>query len=139
MSNAFLELAERQIVAPVKARGRALEKRNRKLEESQRLFRHWQNKRLEQLLAGHHSEAARDLVHFLENMQPADEPALIQKIGRGAWRQADGDARFAALHLIDIAIARVREQQGLPPFDDPLPWLDDDPEPIFRIIKEMLA
>ena len=139
MSNAFLELAERQIVAPVKARGRALEKRNRKLEESQRLFRHWQNKRLEQLLAGHHSEAARALVSFLDSMKPADGRALIEMVERGAWRQADGDARFAALHLIDIAIARVREQQGLPPFDDPLPWLDDDPEPIFRIIKEMLA
>jgi hypothetical protein len=141
--NAFLDLAERQTSAPVKARQRAAEQRaankadkeaaNRY--EQHRLWRHWRRERIMALLAGPHGEAADALVNFLQHVTLASEGELIERVRCGPWRTADADARFLVLSLIDGAITDLRERDGLVPFDDPL-W--GEPPTVFQIVREIL-
>ena len=140
--NAFLELAGRQICAPVKGRQRAAEKRvmrkaeQKALDERDCMFGAWKRWRSEQLdaaLAGAHREMLQALIAFLKTTK--SDGALIEHVHAGNWQAADADTRFLALRLINAAITRLREQRGLVPFDDALPG---EPPTAFQIIREML-
>jgi hypothetical protein len=132
--NAFLELADRQISSPRKARMRAAEKREDKAQE--RLALLYEKRRKEQvakLLAGPHGEAARALIAFLDAMTLNHGKELISVME--PWRSADANTRFEVLSLADSAIMKLREQRNWPVFDDPLP---SAPPSVFLIIREML-
>ena len=137
----FLQLAERQIVTPRKARMRTAEKRAMRKALNERnaqmkLWRQWRQERIAQLLAGPHSADAQALVRFLDDLSSAAE--LIEFVKRGPWRQTDADTRFLIASLIDIAIIEVREKRGLPPFDDAMPF-GDEPLTAFEQIREILG
>jgi hypothetical protein len=126
--NAFLELAERQISAPVKTRQRAAEKRAMRKAEQKALaerdcmfaaWKRWRREQLDAALAGPHGEALGALIAFLKTAKHGG--ALVDHVLAGNWQIRDGDTRFLALHLINAAIVALREQHDLPPFDDPLP------------------
>jgi hypothetical protein len=144
-ADAFLDLAERQIAAPRKARMRAAEARaarkaaaDEALAERGEMFRRWKRWRKERVAAvlnGPHSDAARELVGFLESMTLADEAALLAFVKQGPWREADSDTRFEILALVDTAIVRLRERDELVPIDDPLP---DAPPGAFLLLREWL-
>jgi hypothetical protein len=146
--NAFLELADRQIAAPVKARQRAVQKRaareaeRKAIIERDRLrgeWQRWRRGRRETLLAGPHAVAAQALFDFLGAMALADGAALIAPIERGPWRDADGDARFEILSLVDDHIIALRERHDLPPFDDPLDDPLDDSSSVFLAVRGLLS
>jgi hypothetical protein len=140
----FLDFADSQIPAPLMARHRAAEKRaelarRKALQERDHLLRrwlHWRGERLAQLLAGPQGDAVRDLVGFLDGMTFEQAPALVEFIATSQLRIADADTRFEILHLIDRAIASLREKQGLPPFDDALPG---EAPTAFQIIRGLLS
>jgi hypothetical protein len=141
-SGAFLELADKQISAPAKARQRAAEKRaetrerDKALEERDRqarMWRAWRRAKIEELLAGPYGTDVKALVDFLEQLSSASE--LIEFIKCGPWHNADSNTRFVVLGLVDLAIVEVREKRGLPPFDDPLPG---EPPNAFLTIREWL-
>ena len=135
--NAFIELADRQVSAPVKARRRAAKKRAaRREEEHERLAvarQRYERERLDQALAGEHGERLRQLLEFLDLMTLQSAAELIDRAGK--FRTADGDIRFLVLHLIDSGIIRLRERHKLLPLDDPLPG---QPLNVFLTIREML-
>jgi hypothetical protein len=141
-SDAFINFAEQQTPAAVKARQRAAEKRREKAEEKAlaerddlfRLWKRWRHERLEALLAGPYGESVRELLAFLQTMSLDDGPQLIEFVRAGDWHRTDPDTRFEILSLINTALTMLREQQGLPPFDDALP--DEEPTG-FLIIREM--
>ena len=134
---------EKQLVAPQRtkmraAKTRAERKRQKKQEDDTKLlgiWKEWHLKRKAELLAGTWSEAARELVEFLERMTIADAPALIALVERGPWREADANTKFLVLGLIGHNIIYLRERAGLPPFDDPS---DDEETNAFIIIRRML-
>jgi hypothetical protein len=140
--NAFLDLAERQIPATVKARRRAAETRRERarekaLAERDAQFRTWQREhreRLDAALAGSHGAKLATLLGFLESLTLETADALIECVRADDWAAADADTRFLVLRLINAAIVRLREQAGLEPFDDPL---DDRPD-AFRVIRGLL-
>jgi hypothetical protein len=142
--NAFLELAERQISTPRKARERAAGKRaktraERALTKRDQEFRRWQRwhyERCDALLAGPYSEAARGLIGLLEELTLDSAPQLIEHVRSGPWACADSDTRFLVLALVDGAITALRERNGMPSFDDPLPGA---PLNAFLILRELLA
>jgi hypothetical protein len=138
--NHFLAVADRQLVAPVEARQRGVEKRraNRAVhrDELGAAYRQWRHECREALLAGRHGDAARCLIDFLEYMGLQDGAALIRLVERQQWRSAGVDTRHKILALIDSAVISLREQHGLPPFDDALPT---EPPNIFLLIREALA
>lgn len=139
--NAFLDLADRQITAPVKARRRAAEKRaaNKAVDSRDRLnvaWRRWHDEQGEVLLAGPHGDAARHLIAFLGNMGLNQGAELVALVKAGPWRQTDSDTRFEIMALIDARIIKLRERGCLPPFDDPLPG--ERPN-VFLTICEVLS
>jgi hypothetical protein len=141
--NAFLDLAERQVLAPVKARRRATETRRARaqaktLAERDAQFRRWKHEHREGLdaaLAGPHGGALARLVAFLDAMTMESANALVECVRADGWHSADTSTRFLVLHLIGAAIVQLREQSGLPPFDDPL---FDQPPNVFLALREML-
>jgi len=141
--NAFLDLAERQIPATVKARRRAAETRRERAREKafterDAQFQTWQREHREQLdaaLAGPYGEKLAALLGALESLTLETADALIQRAHADGWDAADGDTRFLVLRLIDAAIVRLRERAGLAPFDDPL---FHQPPDAFLTLREML-
>ena len=144
--NAFLEFAEKQTPAAVKARQRAAEKRRATAAEkalvkaaAERedlffLWRRWRKERLDALLAGPHAVAAGELVTFLNAMTLEDGARLIEFVRAADWARADADTKFEILSLINAAITALRERAELPPFSDPLP---DEKSTAFLILREM--
>jgi hypothetical protein len=143
MTNPFLDFAEKQTPAAVKARQRATKKRRataaeKALAERDDLFHLWKlhrQERLEALLSGPHGAAACELVGFLQAMTLDDEDHLLVEFVRAAgWARVDADTKFEVLSLINSAIVAVRERAKLPPFDDGLP---DEAPATSIIIREM--
>jgi hypothetical protein len=144
--NAFLDYAEKQTPAAVKARQRAAEKRRATAAEkalakaaAERedlffLWRRWRKERLDALLAGPHAAAASELVTFLNAMTLEDGARLIEFVRAADWARADADTKFEILSLINAAITALRERAELPPFSDPLPG--EEPT-AFLILREM--
>jgi hypothetical protein len=142
MTNPFLDFAEKQTPAAVKARQRATEKRRataaeKALAERDDLFhlwKLWRKERLEALLAGPHGAAVRDLVAFLQTMALDDGDRLIEFVRAAGWARVDADTKFEVLSLINATIIALRERAKLPPFDDGLP---DEAPATSILIREM--
>ena len=140
--NAFLDYAEKQTPATVKARQRAAEKRRataaeKALAERDDLFHLWKlyrQERLDALLSGQHGDAARELVAFLRAMALDDGDRLVEFVRAAGWARADADTKFEVLSLINATITALRERAKLPPIDDALP---DETPTTFIIIREM--
>lgn len=143
MSDPFEDFAnEHQSRYSKRRESKAAERAQQKeLHERKYLFHEWQQwhlKRKQVLLEGPFGEAAQELGLFLERMTTADAAALIEQVKSGPWCTADSDIRFLVLGMISHAIIYLRECEGLPPFDDPIPWSDDEPD-VFMIIKGILS
>jgi hypothetical protein len=126
-ANAFLDLADRQIAAPVKARQLAAEQRrakalDKKDEDRSRLAKAYERHRQEQIeeaLAGSYGAQLAALIAALERVTRHDDGELVHLAA--PWCSADADARFLVLRLVGDRIVKLREAAGLPPLDDPLP------------------
>jgi hypothetical protein len=145
MTNPFEALADRQIVAPRKARMRVVEKRadrraekrEKALAERDALFHLWKlyrRERFDTLLAGPHGNAVRELIQFLKSMNVEDGPELVEFVRKAGWAHTDGDTRFEVLSLINASVTTMRERAGLLPFDDPV---SDEETSAFFLIKEL--
>ena len=148
--NVYLKYAEQVITEPAKRRIRTAEMRaanraqraqEKALQECDELLALWKKQHKAQhdaLLVGPHGAEAGRLVAFLESMTLADGADLVDIVVAGSWPSADADARFTVLQIIDNAIVSLREREGLPPFDDAIPWLDKTPT-VFELIRQELA
>ena len=140
--NAFLDYAEKQTPAAVKARQRAVEKRRATAAEKAlaerdsllQLWKAWLRERLEALLSGPRGNAARELVTFLQTMTLDDGGRLVEFVRAADWARADADVKFEVLSLINAIITALRERAGLPAISDALP--DEEPT-TFIILREM--
>ncbi len=158
--NAFLQVADQQQNAASKARDRAAERRLAKLVvkseadapmvasaadkdmwEKSQLLRQYNaaiRQRRADLLAGPHGKEIGELLSLLENLAGSSPIALVRFVTEAIWlREADEDTRFGALSLISTEIMRYRVRQGLPPFDDSLPFSDEQPTAFEQIRYKM--
>jgi hypothetical protein len=125
--NAFLELAERQLPNPVKARQRAVEKRAEALDRKKtnddaglKEWRRWRQEEVDQALAGPHGEDIATLIARLKAVKRWND---IDSAGiAAAWQSADGGTRALVTRIVNAFVIRLREAAGLPPFDDPVPF-----------------
>jgi hypothetical protein len=115
--------------------------RNSKLERERELadnacllrwWNAWHREQLEQALDGMHGDIMRGLMAQLKDLRSAR--ALVDFISARDWSRVDANTRMIALHEINNAIAKLRESQGAPFVDDPLPG---QPDNAFRIIKNL--
>lgn len=147
--NAFLDIADTQMAAPVKAKHRANEKRaaarivpteaEKKLQDKSKLLRQWRTwhrEREQALLHGAFGPDIQKIKSFLRSMAPESAPELVRLIKDGEWgRRAGADIRHELLVMIGRNIIRLRERHGLPPFDDSLPG---EPPTAYEAIREIL-
>jgi hypothetical protein len=112
--------------------------KDKKLADDERLLRAWRNwhrERLDEAMAGPHGVVVVQVVEFLKTMSPASANALLALMRSQVWADVDADTRFELLHLINSTITRLREKNGMPPIDDPLP---DSRENVFLLVKKYL-
>lgn len=147
--NSFLNIADTQMAAPVKAKHRVKEKRaaarmvmteaEQKLHDQSKLlgqWRAWHRERQQTLLAGPFGQDIKKLKSFLRGMSPESAPNLIKLIKEGEWgARASVDVRHEILVMVGRGIMRVRERHGLQPFDDSLPG---EAPTAYEIIRELL-
>jgi hypothetical protein len=109
----------------------------KKLADDAYLLREWRRyraERLEEALAGVHHDLVARVMQRLENLKSARE--LVDAMLAEDWTAVDADTRAMVLAQIDSAIVALRERQGLPPFDDPLPGAPDNAFMILRRLFE---
>ena len=114
---------------------RRSEKKDKKLADNERLLRWWKKfhrEQLEEALAGVHRDVLERVMARLKDLRSARE--LVNAMAAEDWSTVDAETRLIVLHEINIAIAALREKQGMPPIDDPLPG---EPDNAFRIIKNL--
>jgi hypothetical protein len=142
-ANLFLNIADQQISAPVKARQRAADRRaqvhtDKDQADREKLMRAWcvfQQRQIDDALVGPYGAQVAALLAFLKELSLEREAELVEFVQADSWRDANADIRFLAMRLIGSKLAKLREDAGLAPFDDPLP---DEPPSIFLQIREML-
>lgn len=147
----FTQLGEQQIVAAQRAKNRAAEKRQAKapmvpvteLEKEQRRqwqqtkrWRHDRRQRIREAMEKAEHHGWRELTRALRRLDLERPGDLVDYIRGAAWiHAADKDTRYLVLSVIDTAIVRLRERNGLEPFDDALPG---EPDTAFQAIRKLI-
>jgi hypothetical protein len=142
-ANLFLNVADQQISAPVKARQRAADRRaqtriDKEEADRERLMKAWcaiQQRQIDDALIGPFGAQVAALLAFLKELTLEREAELVGFVQADSWRSANADIRFLAMRLVGGRLATLRENAGLAPFDDPLP---DEPPSTFLRIREWL-
>jgi len=99
-----------------------------------RAWKRWHREQLEEALAGVHRDVLERLLVQLKHLHSALE--LVDFIRAQDWSAVDVDTRLICLHQINVAICALRERNGLPFVDDPLPGA---PENAFRLIQKIMS
>jgi hypothetical protein len=110
----------------------------KELADNARLLRAWKKfhrEELEEALAGPHGATIAELLTLLDRLELSSAAVLLNFIQCNDWSSVSYDTRLVVLHQINARITRMRERNGLPPIDDPLPG---QPDNVFRRIKQML-
>jgi len=140
MSDPFAALAERQMPAPVKARMRAAETRSGKRaqeheEERRRLSAYYKAHRQQELadaLASDDGAKLRALIEQLDALTLETIPQLAAFVRANGWHSTAANTLFLARRLASETVVRLREKNGLQPFDDGLPGEPATPEQDLR-------
>ena len=91
---------------------------------------------IQTLLDGPHGNGIHNLTSVLRNLTPDSAPVLLRALETMQWfKSADRHTRSLVLGIISEAIIRMREREGLPPFDDSLL---DEPPTVFEICRSKL-
>jgi len=146
----FEQAADRQMTAPAKAKQRAIDKRHdrgppplsaqdKKLRDQAKQARRYRTERRRQLKEqynGKHRQGWHELRKALRQMSIDTPERLIDHIAKARWiHGANLDTRYLALSIIGSKIVRLRECNGLEPFDDALPG---EPDTVFQIVRSMI-
>jgi hypothetical protein len=129
--NAFLEFAEQRIAAPVKARERAAEKRaktrtealERRREDDTTCLREWRRWRQEEVTKALAGPRGKKLAALITDLKKARDWADIDPAAiAAAWQSADRETRALVTRITNAFVTCLRENAGLHPFNDPLPF-----------------
>lgn len=149
--NFFEQMGDRQIVAAQRAKHRAAAKRaerapmvpvgeqEKELRRQQLQAKRWRHDRRRRIreameAAEHHGWV--DLRRQLRRLDLERPQELIDHVASATWlHQADLDTRYLVLSIIGTSITRLRERNGLEPFDDALPG---EPDTVFQIIRKLI-
>jgi hypothetical protein len=86
-----------------------------------RAWRKWHAGELEEVLAGPHGAMVERLVFILKSLEMESAPLLLAYIKGVDWSAIDYPTRLVTLHEVNSALTRMRERNGLSPFDDGMP------------------
>jgi hypothetical protein len=109
-----------------------------KLFDDARLLRSWQKWHREEreiALTGPHGAMIERLVFILDSLTLDSAPLLVAYIRGVDWATVHYPTRLTVLHEVNVAITRLRERNGMAPFDDAMPG---DPPNVFETIRTIL-
>jgi hypothetical protein len=112
--------------------------KDQKLAEGQKLsraYKQWQREQLDAALASAHGATVAELMNLLDRLELHSAATLLACVQHTDWSAVSYDVRFTVLHQINETISRLRERNGMAPFDDGLP---SQPDNAFRRIKQIL-
>jgi hypothetical protein len=100
-----------------------------------RQWKSWRDEQREEAVAGPNGSLVAQLLDVLRGLTLGGGAELVAFIRSQNWNCVDFDTRLCCLHEINDRITKLREQAGMPPFDDGF-----GPERIngFLIIKHMM-
>jgi hypothetical protein len=110
----------------------------KKLHDDAQLARAWCKWHAEELAEarkGPHGAIVTELMAVLNQLTLRSAPVLLACFEHTDWNAVSHDVRLTILHELNVAITRLREQQGLSPFDDGVPGERDN---VFRRIKDLM-
>lgn len=147
MDNPFTALASEQIANPVKSRMKAVETRRARSAQAERdladearllkLYKRERKKQLQALLDGPFGDDVRRLMAYMRTMSLDSAPSLVGLVKRAIWVKAlSEDHKYILLRLVSHGIAKVREKNGLAPFDD---GVFGEPPKAFETIKQVIG
>jgi hypothetical protein len=113
-------------------------KKDKELADDARLLRawhRWHREERERALAGPHGAMIERLVFILDSLSLQSASLLLAYVRGVEWWTVDYATRLIVLHEINTAITKLRERNGLSPFDDGFPG--DRPN-AFQIIRAIL-
>ena len=116
----------------------ALEDRNTLARSYRAMIRKEEAEMLIRLLEGPDSAEVKRFMTFMRTMRLSDSDRFLDLIHDSKWLMR-GEAKLSRsliLHLIGRTIYRMREREGLPPYDDAI---FDEELTVFDRIKELLA
>ena len=96
----------------------------KELADQARLVREWKAWHAEQLadaLAGAHGATIAELMMLLDQLELSSAAVLLDYMQRSDWSSVSYEVRLTALHQVNQSITRLRERNGMPGIDDPLP------------------
>ena len=100
-----------------------------------RAWHKWHCEERECALAGPHGAMIERLMFILDPLSLQSASLLLAYVRGVEWSTVDYDTRLIVLHEINAAITKLRERNGLSPFDDDFPG--DRPN-AFQIIRAIL-
>lgn len=146
--NFFEQMGDRQIVQATRAKRRAaakrapmvpvtaLEKEQRRQQFQARRWRHDRRRRIREAVESAEHPGWKDLARILRRLDLERPEELLEHIQNAKWlSEAELDIRYLVLSIIDTAIIRLRERNGLEPFDDALPG--EEPT-VFELARRMI-
>jgi hypothetical protein len=119
----------------IKSRKRTKDEKLAETRKLSRAYKQWHREQLADALASVHGATVAELMVLLDRLELSSAAALLACVQRTDWSTVSYDVRFTVLHQINQTIARLRERNGLPAIDDPLPG---QPDNVFRRIKQMV-
>jgi hypothetical protein len=102
-----------------------------------RMWLRWHEEQWREALKGPHGAELEDLYATLQVLHPGNGQMLIDYVVNRGWHTRDREFKNLVLHQIDMRIVALREALKLEPFDDSLPWMDEE-ETVFEIIRKHL-
>lgn len=145
--NFFEQMGDRQIVSATRAQHRrqakapmvpvtAQEKEQRRQQLQAKRWRHERRRRLREAVQKAEHPGWRELSRILRQLTLGHPEALVDYVQKANWLlEADRDTRYLVLSIIGTAIVRLRERNGLEPFDDALPG--EDPT-VFAVVRDLI-
>jgi hypothetical protein len=135
MDDPFSALAEALTPNPVKTRRKAVETRRTRAADRSRaqqaekdmedegkllvLYRRYKREQVTALLNGPFGPQVAALVTIMRRMDLTEAGELIRHIQDATWiKLLSPNDRFILLGMVGRAITKLREKNGLPPFDD---------------------
>lgn len=113
----------------------AMEQQQRDKSELLSQFRRAKKAEHQAMLDSEHGAAYARMMAIVKRL-PGSAVELVDNLQKGWVGALSAQQKFVVLSMIDARIIRVREMDGRPPFDDPLP---DEPDNLFLICRRIIA
>jgi hypothetical protein len=115
-----------------------MEKQQRQKSAQMSRYRKAKREEHQQMLEGEHGDAYYRMLKIMGKL-PDSAADLVDHLLKGWVRKLSAQQRLVVLSMIDRRITLIRERDGRPPWDDPMPGMPNDRPNLFMICRKILT